>query len=658
MFKKGITFTVLLLCICLLASCASSKKTGAESVEQIYQASLPSQKEKADIFVEPVEGISENFMRGADISSFLSEEESGVLYYDEEGKQEDLFRLLADGGINWIRVRVWNDPYDGNGHGYGGGNCDTEKAARIGRKAAEYGMKLLVDFHYSDFWADPSKQMTPKAWAKMDLEDKKKAIAVFTEKSLTEIIEGGAEVGMVQIGNEINNGMAGEGVKKEAAALLKEAAESVRKVSDAKVAVHFTNLTETDKLIRWTEILQECGVDYDVLGLSYYMYWHGGLDGLEKTLYDLRKKTGREVCVLETAYPWTTEDGDGSANSFSGKPADGYPATVQGQADAIRDVCERVVRAGGIGVFYWEPAWIPVHHYKGEADILAENQKAWETYGAGWASSYAASYDPDDAGRYYGGSGWDNQALFDFDGRALSSLNVWKWLYHGAEGALVLQYIEEPSLEITAGAPYELPARILVQYSDRAKSGYQEVTWDTSGLNTTVPGAYDIPGQTAEGLRTVCHLTVSNVNLVKNPSLEDDDTSMWKYEFRSGGECADIQDKSDDAYDGSRALHFWSESDMDFTISQTVTAAEGGIYTFSFYAQGGDLGDDDSFEGYVEVNGEEKKTPFTLTGWQLWQNVRINGIKLNAGDRITFGIRARASAKAWGTFDSFSLSIQ
>ncbi len=657
MCKRGITFTALLLGLCLLASCSMTPKK-ADIPEQIYQASLPSQKEKADIFVEPVEGISENFIRGADVSSCLALEESGALFYDAEGQQEDLFRLLADGGINWIRVRVWNDPYDADGNGYGGGNCDTEKAARIGRKAAEYGMKLLVDFHYSDFWADPSKQMTPKAWAKMDLEEKKKAIRVFTEKSLSEILEAGADVGMVQIGNEINNGMAGEQVKKEAAALLKEAAEAVRKVSDARVAVHFTDITETDKLSRWTEILQECGVDYDVFGISYYPYWHGGMDGLEKTLYDLRKKTGKEVCVLETAYPWTLEDGDGSGNSVSAKLADGYPATLQGQADAIRDVCDRVVRAGGIGVFYWEPAWIPVHHYQGEADILAENQKAWETYGSGWASSYAAAYDPDDAGRYYGGSSWDNQALFDFDGKALPSLNVWKWLYHGAEGTLVLQYIEEPSMEITAGAPYTLPEKVLIQYSDRTKSGYQAVTWDTGSLNTTIPGSYDIPGQTTEGLETVCHLTVSNVNLVRNPSLEEDDSSMWKFDFRSGGTCADIQDKSDDAYEGSRALHFWSESDMDFTISQTVTAAEGGIYTLSFYAQGGDIGEDDSFEGFVEVNGEEKLAPFTLTGWQLWQNVRINGIKLNAGDRVTFGIRARAQAKAWGTFDCFSLSIR
>ena len=355
MRTRFMKITAAVLAAALLAGCSGKTEGPGEAAAPVYEAVLPSAAEKADIFVEPVEGITEDFIRGADVSSFLSETESGVRYFDEKGQEADLFRILADAGINWIRVRVWNDPYDEEGHGFGGGNCDAKRAGEIGRMAAQYGMKLLVDFHYSDFWADPGKQMTPRAWAKMDLSEKKKAIGQYTQESLKEIQKAGAHIDMVQIGNEINNGMAGEAVKKEVADLLNAASESVRKVTDARVAVHFTDISEPEKLTRWAEILEECKVDYDVFGLSYYMYWHGSTGNLEKVLKDLKKQTGKDVCVLETSYPWTLEDGDGSGNSVSEGPLpEGYPASVQGQASAVRDVCAAAAAAGGLGVFYWE----------------------------------------------------------------------------------------------------------------------------------------------------------------------------------------------------------------------------------------------------------------------------------------------------------------
>ena len=111
------------------------------------------------LYVKKVENLPEDFIFGMDISSVLAEEASGVKYYDFDGRETDLFRLLADNGINMIRVRIWNNPYDDNGNGFGGGNCDIRTAVEIGKRATACGMKLLADFHYSDFWADPSKQM-------------------------------------------------------------------------------------------------------------------------------------------------------------------------------------------------------------------------------------------------------------------------------------------------------------------------------------------------------------------------------------------------------------------------------------------------------------------------------------------------------------------
>ena len=145
-----------------------------------YTAALPEAKENADVFVEPVNGLSQDFIRGMDISSLIAEEESGVVYYDENGNARDIFEILADAGINYIRVRIWNHPYDADGNGYGGGNCDVEKAAQLGRRAAEHGMQLLVDFHYSDFWADPNKQYAPTEWARKDVVEKAALIDEFT----------------------------------------------------------------------------------------------------------------------------------------------------------------------------------------------------------------------------------------------------------------------------------------------------------------------------------------------------------------------------------------------------------------------------------------------------------------------------------------------
>ena len=134
---------------------------------------------------------------GMDASSVIAEEKSGVKYYDFDGQEKDLFEIYKNAGINYIRVRVWNDPFDANGNGYGGGNNDINRAVEIGKRATKYGMKLLVDFHYSDFWADPSKQQAPKAWAKMNIEDKSNALYEYTKESLTKLKDAGVDIGIL-----------------------------------------------------------------------------------------------------------------------------------------------------------------------------------------------------------------------------------------------------------------------------------------------------------------------------------------------------------------------------------------------------------------------------------------------------------------------------
>jgi len=386
-------------------------------------------------------------IRGVDISTIVSLENSGVKFYNENGQEQDIFKTLADNGVNYIRVRVWNEPNDGNGHTYGGGNSDVETAGIIGRRAAEYGMKLLVDIHYSDFWADPAKQTRPKYWAPHSHDKLKGEIYNWTKWVVEHVTELGGDIGMVQVGNETQCFFCGEKDMYKICDLFSSGEKAVRDFNrDILICHHFTN-PESGYFDWYAKVMQECSLDYDVFATSYYPYWHGSLDNLRKELKNIADKYGKYVMVAETAYPYTNEDGDAFPDSVkqgSSGATLAYPVSVYGQTQAITDVFRTVAEVGskGIGVFYWEPAWI------GLPSLSYEQQKNnWNTYGSGWASDAAGEYDKDATGA--GGSGFDNQALFDFSGRPLESLKLFTQIYPRKEKPV--GPVSEPHAEIPEG---------------------------------------------------------------------------------------------------------------------------------------------------------------------------------------------------------------
>lgn len=638
---------------------AETQETETDSVNTTTAFPLPEGPEEADIYVEPVADISDDFIRGMDASEVLVEENSGVKYYNYDGEEQDVFMTLAQSGVNYVRLRVWNDPYDENGNGYGGGNNDVETAIELGKRATKYGMKVFIDFHYSDFWADPKRQHAPKAWEGMSIEEKCDALNTFTKESLTKLLDAGVDVGMVQIGNEINNGMSGETLMPNVMNLLCSGSRAVREIAesygkDIQIAVHYTNINDPDQINKIAYNLQSFGVDYDIFGMSYYPFWHGTSDGMQAVAKNIQEKYGKKVMIAETSYCYTSEDGDGCGNSVNGTDdlVDGYAATVQSQATMIRDICAAANEAGVIGVFYWGGTWVPV----GKA--TEDNSPIWEKYGSGWASSYASDYDPEDAGLYYGGCSWDNQAMFDFEGHPLASLNVFKYLKYGATAPLAIDSIPEVYHTCDVGGEVKLPETVDVIYNDRSANKQVLVTWDEAQIaeiDTEKGGTYDVTGSLEDGTTVTCHVEVKMINYAKNPSFEDADTSMWKVSYEGEKNPTDFQTKTDDAHTGDVSFHFWSESDMEFSIEQELTDLEPGTYQLLAYAQGGDVSEDAAMELYAIVDGKELTKPFMVTGWADWKNPTIPEIKVTDGT-LTIGVRMKCNAKSWGTVDDFTLN--
>lgn len=390
--------------------------------------------------VPQVANMPDDFIRGVDISSVFALEQSGIRYKYADGTQADIFDILAGAGVNYVRIRIWNNPYDGNApyKGYGGGNCNLYTAKMLGKRATNAGMKVFIDFHYSDFWADPANQYAPKAWGDYSLAYKKDAVYNFTYDSLKELLDYGVDVRMVQIGNETNGSMCGVGglfddvwdLSTGVAVLMQQGCYAVDDINkaygkDLLKVLHFTALVANGEW--YAEQVDKMGVDYDVFAASFYPMWDGTVSDMTRVLTNIARKYDKKVLVAETAYPYTFNDADGSQNNIGSREAmryANYEVSVSGQAQALYDVFNGIAQVNaslpgyGMGALYWEPAWIGV------------DSSTWGTYGTGWASSASGDYELLYRSSVEGysatdqGSSWDNMTLFDSSGKATNALYV------------------------------------------------------------------------------------------------------------------------------------------------------------------------------------------------------------------------------------------
>ena len=336
-------------------------------------------------------------LRGADISTLKKNLDKGAVYRDARGRRAEPLALLAAGGMNAARLKVWVNPADG----YNSKATVLTMARRV--KAA--GMELFIDFHYSDAWADPGKQNKPAAWASLPFPQLRDALYRHTADVLGALRAQGTPADLVQIGNEINGGMLWPDGRwdnwPQLSALLTAGSTAARAVSPrTRVVLHLAEGGNNDQHRWWFDNAVSYEVPFDVIAVSHYLYWHGTAALLASNLADLSARYGRDVIVAETAYGFTTAEDDFEPQIFNASLAAtaGIPATPAGQVTAFRTVCDIVAavpNGRGIGVFYWEPTWTAVT-------------------GAGWDPADPAS-----------GDGWENQAWFDFNDRALPAQRVY-----------------------------------------------------------------------------------------------------------------------------------------------------------------------------------------------------------------------------------------
>jgi arabinogalactan endo-1,4-beta-galactosidase len=330
---------------------------------------------------------------GADISSLKKSEDMGGVYRYEDGTQADALQILKDHGLNYARLRVWVDPADGY-------HNKTELLYMASRLKA-LNIKLLVDFHYSDNWADPGKQNKPAAWKDLNFDQLKKSVYDHTFDVCISLVVQGTPPDMVQLGNEINAGMLWPDGDynhfDNLAALLKAGYQAVKDSSSSTlVMLHIAEGGDNEMARWWFDNIVRRSVLFDVIGISYYPFWHGSLAQLQFNLDDISARYDKDVIVVETAYAFTSQENDFLANiANSGMAIPNYPFTPEGQSAMLRDIMSvvRAVHNGrGLGVFYWDATWTAVP-------------------GNGWDSA-----DPQS------GNAWENQALFDYEDRALPAM--------------------------------------------------------------------------------------------------------------------------------------------------------------------------------------------------------------------------------------------
>lgn len=293
----------------------------------------------------PINVRAQNFAKGADISWLPQMEATGYKFYNDKGVEQDCFQILKDHGINTIRLRTWVNPSDDKVSGH----CGKEETVAMAQRAQKWGMRVMINFHYSDSWADPGKQKKPAAWEGHDFKELQQDVYQYTLDVMTALKAANIYPEWVQIGNETPGGMIyPEGSTAnwlQLAQLINKGYDAIKTVSPkSKVMLHLDQGNNKERFRTWFDNAQKYGAKYDVIGLSYYPFWLPGnpdytlsITDLGENLMDLAARYNKEVMVVEVG---------------------GEDTKVQNTYDmlvAVQNKVKAVPNHKGLGVIYWEP---------------------------------------------------------------------------------------------------------------------------------------------------------------------------------------------------------------------------------------------------------------------------------------------------------------
>ncbi len=680
--KKSVVTLVALLSLSLgvLSGCSGSGKIKDLSYDEW-------QKEEGVIcpaIPELQKKKKKDFIFGMDISSIIEVEnamgvpEGKATFFDFDGNPVDIFEFLADCGVNYVRIRLWNNPYDEEGNSFGGGGNDLETDIKIAQRAVAAGMKVCLDFHYSDFWADPDKQTGPLEWSGSSTTEARNHVKEYTYDVLMAFYEAGCLPSMVQCGNEVNNGIMvtspgrynSVGLSGGSSWCMMDGIATVRQVEkevgeEILTVAHFAQGATYASISGGVDTLIENGCDdFDIIGLSYYSYWHGSMDNFNDCLERLEKNYPQyDVCVMEYSYGYTDDYSGNSSNIYSTamEEAGGYKTSVQGQTSYIHDVNAAVAGIStGIGTFYWEPAWMPVE-------------------GTSWASSAAGPY-LEAQGQDSSGLDvvtWANQALFGYDYHPLDSLKAFRLMkgeYSYKETQFTYDTTIEANVDISvddiAGA---LPSDVKV-LTELDRWINAPITWDKDDVARiksggsgfyTISGTAELDGETFEVIGDI----TAYKDYLKNGGFEDTDSitdltdsdqvANWDISVISGTSTWRVENKN--PHSGGHNYNVWSAGAFENELTQDIYGVEPGDYFFQCYARSaGATGSGDYPDCTLFARGLENQVTVASTAvlwgkdYSTWELTTLYFTVTETCD-LQVGVHSKGTAECWAHFDDFAL---
>lgn len=360
---------------------------------------------------------------GIDIGTYSDNVRSNSRYFKNHIEIDPIRYLHDNNHVKFSRLRIWVDPFDENGKPYGAGTNDYEETLRLARLSINYGYQLVLDFHYSDFWADPGKQTLPKAWANLTFEELTQKVYDYTKETLTKFKQLNIDFYAIQIGNEITNGFMwphGRLIEQKDTpirtnydafcTLLSQGIKAQKEIyPEAKTIIHLERSGDHRVYDEFFGELVRHNIEWDVIGASYYPYWHGTFDEFFDNMSKLQDKYHKECMVMEFAYAFTKEDYIVDTNNQlitrNMELYYPYPLTPEGQKQCICNFLQRCKETHISAVFYWEPIWIPGTYTE-------------------WATQEGQKYIHEEGKSTR--NEWANQCLFDYDGNALPGLDCFK----------------------------------------------------------------------------------------------------------------------------------------------------------------------------------------------------------------------------------------